>query len=157
MNYLADLLHRATTGRGLTTREAAALQAIKGALIGFLAPLLPYFVPVITGQEHLVWSAEAFSSLLGAFIAFVLRLYFSQNDPEIAALMETYYQAKQKSFLDQSLAPGPGAIQFTVPIVKPVAQATTPIHEMNTAPTLQAVAPPVPTIPAMPSIQNLQQ
>lgn len=156
MNYIADLLHRAMSGRGISTREAAMLQAVKGALIGFLAPLVPYFLPVLTGQEHIVWSAEAFSSLLGAFIAFVLRLYFSQNDPEIASLMEVYYQAKQRSMLDQALAPGPGTIQFLMPINKPVAVPVTPIHEMNTAPTLQVVAPPVPTIPAMPIMQNTQ-
>jgi hypothetical protein len=151
VKYIADLIHRVSTNRGITTREAAAIRALQGALIGFLAPLIPYFVPVLTGQEHIVWSSEVASSLIGAFIAFVLRLYFAQNDPEIASLLEAYYQAKQRSFLDQSIAPGPGAIQFTVPVTKPVAQPAPSIHDQNTAP--QAAI--MPTVP-VPVVNNTQ-
>jgi hypothetical protein len=169
MNYFADLLHRASKGRALTTREAAFLQALKGALIGFLAPLIPAFLPVITGQEHIVWSGEALSTLLGAFIAFVLRLYFAQNDAELSVVLEAYYNAKTKQALDQLLVPGAdmALINFAVPIAKAAAQASvaqsTPtklepapqtIHDITTAPqpavltTYTSPVVPVPTMPA---------
>jgi hypothetical protein len=168
MNYLADLLHRSSRGRALTTREAAFLQAVKGALIGFLAPLIPYFIPVLTGQEHIVWSGEALSTLLGAFIAFVLRLYFSQNDAELNVVLEAYYNAKTKQALDELIAPGADValINFAVPIAKAAAQAAvaqpTPtklepeppsIHTITTAPQPAISIPPqsgsviAPTVP----------
>ena len=135
MKYIVDLLNRFLNDKRVSAQEKALIHAAVGALNGLIVYALPDLLNVAQGKASFNLTSAGVSALLGAFVLGTLSIWFKNSDPNLAALLDAYDKAKQKSALDNIIVPGQeGNVQLpAMSVVLPMVQAAIIAHSVNTS------------------------
>jgi hypothetical protein len=144
-NYIVTLFHRSLHNHPLSPRERAFLKSMQGVLIGFVVDAAPQLLAVAGGHAKFNITNAAVAALIGALVAYVLKLWQSQGDANLAALLDAYAKAKEREALGGLTVPSADgsvsvpALQLMLPLVQALAveshvSLTPPQTTINTAP-----------------------
>jgi hypothetical protein len=150
-NYIVNLFHRSLNNHPLTPRERAFMKSMQGVLIGFLVDAGPQLYAVVGGHAKFNFSNAVVAALVGALVAYMLKLWQAQGDGNLSALLDAYAQAKAHEALGSLTVPSEDG-SLAVPamqIVLPLARALVMQSEVKIAqPASNPVGPSVGSVSA---------
>lgn len=120
---IIDIYHRAITNQPLTTHERAMLKAVQGAAIGFLAPIIPQLLMVLTTHGTFNLTLNVFNMLITAFLFALLKLWTAQGDGQVSALLGAFSDQLEQQAANQLTTPADGSALPAVHVVVPMHQA----------------------------------
>lgn len=126
-SYIVNLFHRSLNNHPLSPRERAFIKSMQGMLIGVAVDAAPQLYQVALGHAKFNISNAVVAALIGALLAYVLKLFQAQGDSNLSALLDAYAKAKEREALGGLTVPSADgsvsvpALQLMLPLVHALA------------------------------------